>query len=365
MKIYVYAICKNERQFARRWMESMGEADGVYVLDTGSTDGTPQLLGELGAYVACREIRPWRFDRARNLSLDLVPQDADLCVCTDLDEVFDKGWRQSLEEAARRQPADQFKYRYVWSHDDRGGDGMVFWHDKIHTRRVFRWHYPVHEVLAWQGAQPCRVAAAPGVELHHWPDPAKSRGQYLPLLELAAREEPADPRCAHYLGREYLYGGQWEKAMEELQRHLSLPRSTWEDERSASMRYIARCCEALQQPDEALRWFYRSIAEAPRLREGYVECARYFYGRENWPGVLLMCESALAITERSTSYINEAFAWGSEPWDMAAVAAWHLGDRDRALRCGTQALALAPEDQRLQQNLRFYGPEGDSPPGNP
>ena len=40
-RVYVYAICKNERAFAARWMQSMREADGVYVLDTGSTDGTP------------------------------------------------------------------------------------------------------------------------------------------------------------------------------------------------------------------------------------------------------------------------------------------------------------------------------------
>ena len=38
-RVYVYAICKNERAFAARWMQSMREADGVYVLDTGSTDG--------------------------------------------------------------------------------------------------------------------------------------------------------------------------------------------------------------------------------------------------------------------------------------------------------------------------------------
>ena len=34
-KICVYAICKNESKFARRWMESMREADWVVVLDTG------------------------------------------------------------------------------------------------------------------------------------------------------------------------------------------------------------------------------------------------------------------------------------------------------------------------------------------
>ena len=34
-KVCVYAICKNEAKFARRWMESMREADWVVVLDTG------------------------------------------------------------------------------------------------------------------------------------------------------------------------------------------------------------------------------------------------------------------------------------------------------------------------------------------
>ena len=66
MKIVVYAICKNERSFADRWMASMSEADEVCVLDTGSTDGTPQRLEELGAKVSVQVITPWRFDVARN-----------------------------------------------------------------------------------------------------------------------------------------------------------------------------------------------------------------------------------------------------------------------------------------------------------
>ena len=48
-RVCVYAICKNEAKFARRWMDSMSEADHIVVLDTGSTDGTPQLLRSLGA----------------------------------------------------------------------------------------------------------------------------------------------------------------------------------------------------------------------------------------------------------------------------------------------------------------------------
>ena len=63
-------------------MASMAEADGVYVLDTGSTDGTAERLRALGAVVVEERVEPWRFDTARNRSLELVPEDADICVCT-------------------------------------------------------------------------------------------------------------------------------------------------------------------------------------------------------------------------------------------------------------------------------------------
>lgn len=96
-KVCVYAISKNEEKFAKKWYESMSEADDVYVLDTGSKDNTVNILKQLGATVVVKEITPWRFDNARNESLKLVPHDADICVCTDLDEVFLPGWRKELE----------------------------------------------------------------------------------------------------------------------------------------------------------------------------------------------------------------------------------------------------------------------------
>ena len=43
-KVYVYAICKNEEKHVDRWVDSMEEADHIYVLDTGSTDQTVSKL---------------------------------------------------------------------------------------------------------------------------------------------------------------------------------------------------------------------------------------------------------------------------------------------------------------------------------
>ena len=59
-KICVYAISKNEEKFVHRWVNSMKEADEIYVLDTGSDDNTVSLLQELGVNVVTKKIIPWR-----------------------------------------------------------------------------------------------------------------------------------------------------------------------------------------------------------------------------------------------------------------------------------------------------------------
>ena len=103
MKVCVYAIAKNESKFVKRWVNSMREADEITVLDTGSDDDTVRLLKECGVRVESAVLHPFRFDVARNLSMDMVAEDADICVCTDLDEVFVPGWRAAMEKARRRQ----------------------------------------------------------------------------------------------------------------------------------------------------------------------------------------------------------------------------------------------------------------------
>ena len=130
-------------------MRSMSEADEVFVLDTGSRDNTVQLLRKAGAKVWEEKIVPWRFDVARNRSLELVPEDTDICVCTDLDEVFHPGWRKILEEHWTP-GTQQASYRYTWNFNPDGSEGHVFWIDNIHARHGFEWRHPVHEVITWK-----------------------------------------------------------------------------------------------------------------------------------------------------------------------------------------------------------------------
>ena len=149
-KICVYAIAKNESKFVKRWVDSMQEADAIYVLDTGSTDDTAQKLKELGVNVKIEKITPWRFDIARNKSLELVPKDTDICVCTDLDEVLQKGWRKELEKVWTTN-ANRIRYTYNWRLDSNNNPLVTFLTDKMHSRNDYIWTHPVHEILTFKG----------------------------------------------------------------------------------------------------------------------------------------------------------------------------------------------------------------------
>lgn len=104
-------------------------------------------------------------------------------------------------------------------------------------------------------------------------------------------------------------------------------------------------------------WLKKAVEESPDRREGYVELAKLYYENNRWFDCLDAAESALEITEKPLEYLCEEFAWGSDPWDYAAIAAYRLGLSDKAVQYGTKAVELNPNDPRLTANLAFYSKE--------
>ena len=350
MKICVYTISKNESQFVERFMAPLkNEADLVVVVDTGSTDDTVLKLQEQGAIVHEIKVDPWRFDIPRNISLQLVPLDIDVVVCIDLDEVLTVGWRNAIEKAWTP-TTTRLRYPYVWNTLPDGKEGTTFWYDKITLRKGYRWVKPVHEILQYSGGEEVQTYCG-DFKLFHFPDNTKSRGSYLPLLELATKEEPLDDRSAHYLGREYMYYGQYDKAIAELKRHLELPLAKWEAERAASMRYIGRCYGYINQVEESERWLLRAIAEAPKEREPWVELGKFYYNTKNFNGAYFMMKQALKISSKPMTYICEPSSWGSEPLDICSVSAFELGLKQESLLLALEALQLEPGNQRITNNI--------------
>lgn len=351
MKVSVYAISKNEEKFVKRWVNSMNEADEIYVSDTGSTDNTVKLLQENGVTVNRIKISPWRFDEARNESLKFVSDDTDICVCTDLDEVFAPGWRKELEEKWTNDTTNA-RYKYIWSFDENGKPQTTFYCEKIHSRNSFEWIHPVHEVLKYTGNGKKKYITLDNIVLNHYPDKDKSRNQYLPLLELSVKEDPLNDRNMHYLGREYMFYKMYDKSIETLRKHLALPTAKWKDERCASMRYIAKCYAFKKEYDKAEKWFENAIKEAPYLREPYIEYAQLEYELKNWDKVITLTESALKINERQMTYISESYCWNYVPYDLLAIAYFNSGDYSLSLKNAITAYFLNDDDKRLKSNVQ-------------
>lgn len=350
MKICVYAICKNEEKFIERWYESVKEADGIYVLDTGSTDNSVKLLKSLGVVVRQEIISPWRFDIARNKSLEMIPDDFDICICLDLDEVLNKGWSKTIK-SLWKDGLTRLRYVYNWSLDKNNQPIISFYGEKIHKRKGFTWVNPVHEILKYKGEE--KYLYTDKVIVNHYPDSKKSRSSYLPLLELAVKEDPRNDRNMHYLGREYMYYGKYEEAISTLERHLSLESATWKDERCASMRFIARCYMKLNRPREAIMWSNLAIKESPYLRDAYMEKALITYELKKFKETEKLCREALKIKKHPKTYINEVFTTDLNIYDILSVVCFYNGKYRSSLRYVKMALELDNDNERILSNKKL------------
>lgn len=294
MKVAVCTIALNEEQFVERWAESASDADVRLIADTGSTDSTVAAARGLGVTVPEIQIKPWRFDVARNTALSLLPADIDAVITVDMDEVLAPGWRERLEAAPRSR---RYSYDYVWSWTADGQPDVQFRGDRCHSRFGWMWKHPVHEALAATGSDDPAIYA--GFAIHHHPDNSKPRSQYLPLLQRAAQESPEDDRIAHYYARELFFVGDWDKARQEFMRHLRLKSATWAAERAQSYRYLAK------MDDYPERWMLKAVAEDPTRRECWADLA-YFYlqngMRDEAAGV---ARRALRIPPSVSNYMTE------------------------------------------------------------
>ena len=258
MKIAVYAISKNEEQFVKRFCESAKEADLIVIADTGSTDKTVELAKECGATVYDICITPWRFDKARDAALALLPRDIDVCVSLDLDEVLQPGWRQEIERLWQPDTT-RMGYKFDWGH------GKVFYSTKLHSRSGYHWKHPCHEYINADSRTVEKFVWSDMLMVRHFPDETKSRGQYMDLLEMSVKEDPLCPRNAFYYARELTYYSRWEEAIVALKKYLDMPEASWKNERAYAMRLIGDSYDALGQ--DGMEWYRKGVAEDPTDRK--------------------------------------------------------------------------------------------------
>lgn len=291
VKICCYAIAADEPEtFIDRWLVSMSGADYICVLITKEGNSNWNYFNsmkELPEYkdkliVAQKTITPWRFDVARNESLKLVPEDADVLVCTDIDEVLISDFWDDLRQCVFEHPNfERIFYRYAWSHDDEGNPKWVFWYDKITQSTGWKWKHPVHEALYCSTPEDFSghyYLDASKIYLHHYPDSTKSRGTYLKLLELRAQEDPKDLYGLYYLAREYSFISDYDSALKTaFDLYTRISKNPVLDDMKM---FPSVCCmlgdfsSNLGLKADAEYFYRRGIENEPTYRDCYVKLAQ-------------------------------------------------------------------------------------------
>lgn len=359
-KICVYAICKNEKQFVEKWLDNMSEADYIVVLDTGSTDGTFELLqNDPRVHKVEQKIYDlFRFDVARNDSMKLCPKDANILLCTDFDELFNKGWADIIRKNWTNE-CTRGIYNYAWDHNAKGEPRNMFKYDKMHTRD-YHWIYPVHEVLApikVDGYVEKRIEFGTSIQLEHWQDKTKPRKFYFDLLKLSCEENPEDSHARMLLAREYLIKGEKEQALDEFLEVLKMGDIENPNKKLVllnSLLQVAFIYEDLKNFDECIWYCQEFIKEDKTYRDPYFLMAEVYNLMKMFTLAEACCNAGFEYGKQKYDWVERGNTWLGWGYDLLSVAQFNVGKIDEAIKNGEIALQHEPKDVRLLTNQNIY-----------
>lgn len=227
MRISLCLICRDELANLERCLASArGVADEVCVLDTGSTDGTPELARRLGARVVERE---WTddFSAARNACLELARGDRVLVLDAD-EELVGEGAREALERFAAHHPEAVGRLRLT----NVGAAGTGPEGSDVDLSRFlprlpgFCFRGRVHEQIVREGAPAEREDTGArilhrGYQAHALEGREKLRRNRR-LVTAAIEDDPGDPYLWFHLGRTEFVAGEHRRAWEASERAIEL-----------------------------------------------------------------------------------------------------------------------------------------------
>ena len=151
-----------------------------------------------------------------------------------------------------------------------------------------------------------------------------------------------------------MYYGKWNKCIDTLIKHLSLPSATWKDERCASMRFIATSYINLKRYDEARMWLDKAMAEAPYLRDAFTERMILEYNLKNYEESIKYGKKALKIKTRTYTYINSEHSWNETIYDIMSINYYMIGNKKEGLKYLNKALKINPNNERIKNNKKYF-----------
>lgn len=347
-------IVRNEAHILRRCLTAARPLlDYLLVVDTGSTDGTPDLVRDfLADHGLPGQVLndPWRdFGSNRSFAVErlrAVPG-LDYALMLDADDLlvlapgFDAaGWKRGLTadlyDVELRCGPVRYSRPQIWR-----------------NRLPARYRGVLHEFLEVPGLE--SRASAPGLYIEAVQDSARNRNPRKSAddarLLAAAAEAEADPwlraRYRFYQARCHEVAGEWAEALEAFRQRAEM--GFWSEEVYLARLGMGFMLERLERPpEEALAAFLRAHEAAPRRGEAlHAALRRCRLGGLHQTGWILAQQAIKLRQPPDALFVQPAiYEWGLR--DEYALAAFYSGNFAESLAICEVLLAdpLLPAAQR-------------------
>jgi glycosyl transferase family 2 len=356
-------IVKDEAHILARCLESARPfVDWWVIADTGSTDGTQQLIrstldGVPGQLVE----RPWvNFGHNRQEVLELARSSPhrspdDYAIWLDADEQLD-----DLPTSPTPLDLDGYMMTTVYGRTRYGRLAI------IRLDRPWTWRGAIHEHLELPGAT-LGDLSAPTVRAEHAGarslDPDTYRKDAA-LILAALEEDAANPRLEFYLAQSWRDAGEVELALAAYRTRIDNPLG-WHQERWYSLFQTAVLRERLGHPAGDVAEAYLEAYQAcPWRAEPLVQLARLERGRDRFAVGLMYARAATRIPMPGNEGLfvdSDTYSW--RVWDEVAVNGYWVGEFAEGAEAARKALAVRPDDPRLLANLEWCQAKLAAPAG--
>ena len=369
-EICLVMIVKNESKVIRRCIDSVRKYISYWVIvDTGSTDGTQQLIKDImNEYNIPGELyeRPWvDFGHNRTESLQFSKGKGDYRLIIDADDVLvvngDENPFLNLDK-------DSYKIKIKLNE-------VIYYRTQL-VRSDQDWKYigVLHEYISGPSDINLTEGFLDGVEMHasvsgHNRE-IKGADKYYNdalIFEKALLTTPKDQlpinlerRYVFYLAQSYRDAGMFNRAIEFYQKRADM--GGWEEEIYISKYWIAKLKQLQERPDhEIIDAYLQAWESRPTRLEALYYLIKFLGNRKRYAIAFALASIAMRIGGCNDILFVEHEIWKWRMIDEYSVLAYYNGNYEEAYKASS-ILINSPEfnnipladQERILKNHEFY-----------